>query len=217
MWRTEGMFTSMLRGVASTVVVLGVLGAYINLPQVAGAVAVQRFVVMPGQSSVTYRVNETLFNEGNRLNTAVGTTTAVTGEIFIDRIIPANSRIAPITIDISQFKSDSDRRDNAIRRQWLESGKYPKAGFTTTAIKGLPEKYIDGQELQLQITGNLKIRDVSRPTTWAATARLDGKKLTVTGTTKIQMTDFGFDPPAIIFLRTENDVRLEFHFVAIQN
>ncbi|MBI2248265.1 MAG: dioxygenase [Armatimonadetes bacterium] len=28
------------------------------------------------------------------------------------------------------------------------------------------------------------------------------------------MTDFGFDPPAIFFLKTEDDVRLEFRFIA---
>jgi hypothetical protein len=36
----------------------------------------------------------------------------------------------------------------------------------------------------------------------------------VTGRTTVRMTDFGFDPPSIAFLRTENDVRLEFRLVA---
>ncbi len=174
----------------------------------------QRFVIAPGESTVTYRVDETLFNEGNRVNTAVGTTTAVRGEIFIDRARPVNSRIGPITVDISQFKSDSDRRDNAIRRQWLESAKYPMAVFTATAIKGLPDTYETGRAVSVQITGNLKIRDVTRPTTWGATITLDGPTLTVVGSTTIKMTDFGFTPPAIIFLRTQDEMRLEFRFVA---
>lgn len=179
------------------------------------ATAPQRYVIQSGDSNVTYRVNEILFNQGNRLNTAVGTTTAVRGEITVDRARPANSRIGTVTIDISQFKSDSQRRDNMIRQNWLESSKFPNAEFTSTEIKGLPETYQDGREVPVQITGNLKVRDVTRPTTWASTIKLDGATLTVTGATTIKMTDFGFDPPAILgILKSENEARLEFRFVA---
>ncbi len=181
----------------------------------ASPTTAQRFVLVPGESNVIYRVSETLFKEGNRLNTAVGTTTAVQGEIIVDRVRPANSRIGTITVNISQFKSDSDRRDNAIRRWWLESAKYPNAAFTVTEIRGLPDTYQDGREVPVQIIGYLKVRGITRPTNWAATIKLEGNKLTVTGSTTIKMTDFGFDPPSLTFLRAENDVHLEFRFVAL--
>ena len=174
----------------------------------------QRFVIVPGQSSVTYRVDETLFREGNRIQTAVGTTSAVRGEVTVNRARPAESRIGPVTVDISQFKSDSERRDNAIRERWLESAKYPMAQFTVTSIKGLPASYQDGREIPVEFAGNLKVRDVTRPVVWNGTIRLDGDRMTVTGNTTIKMTDFGFDPPAILFLKTENDARLEFRLIA---
>jgi polyisoprenoid-binding protein YceI len=199
------------------IVMLVSLAAWLGAWSVAAAAAqpAQRYVIQSGDSSVTYRVNEVFLNQGNRLNTAVGTTTAVRGEITVDRVRPANSRIGTVTIDISQFKSDSQRRDNMIRQNWLESSKFPNAEFTATEIKGLPETYQDGREVAVQITGNLKIRDVTRPTTWASTIKLDGATLTVTGTTTIKMTDFGFDPPSILgVLKAENDARLEFRLVA---
>ena len=174
----------------------------------------QRFVIVPGQSTVTYRVDETLFREGNRIQTAVGTTSAVRGEVIVNRARPAESRIGPVTVDISQFKSDSERRDNAIRERWLESSKYPMAQFTVTSIKGMPATYQDGQESPVEFTGNLKVRDITRPVSWTGTVRLDGDRLTTTGRTIIKMTDFGFDPPAILFLKTENDARLEFRLIA---
>jgi polyisoprenoid-binding protein YceI len=175
----------------------------------------QRFVIVPGESSVLYRVNETFISDGNRLNTAVGTTTVVRGEIFVDRGRPANSRIGTITVDISQFKSDSARRDNAIRTRWLESERFPIAEFTATAMHGLPEVHQDGREVAVQITGTLKIRTVARPTTFASTIKLEGTTLTVIGATTIKMTDFGFDPPSILgILRSENEAKLEFKLVA---
>lgn len=186
---------------------------------VAGSVAapgaVQRFVVVPGESQAVYRVGETLFREGNRFNLAVGVTTAVRGEILIDRAVPANSRVGPIQVDISQFRSDSPRRDAAIRERWLESARFPLAEFTSTRIDGLPARYEEGREVSGRITGDLKIRDVVRPVTFAATVRLAGQELRATATTRIRMTDFGFEPPSIFgVLRAENEVDVEVRLVA---
>ncbi len=181
----------------------------------AAPAAVQRFGIVAGESQVLYHVAETLFLEGNRFNVAVGTTSAVRGEIVVDRTNPRNSRIGTISIDISQFKSDSQRRDNFIRTRSLESARFPTAEFTPTALQGLPATYADGQEIALQVTGSLKIRDVVRPTTFATTIKIVGTQLTGTATTTIKMTDFGFDPPSIAgILRTENEAKLEFRIVA---
>jgi polyisoprenoid-binding protein YceI len=175
----------------------------------------QRFVIVPGESRVIYRVGEVFLNQNNRFNVAEGVTTAVRGEITIDRAAPRNSRVGTITVDISQFQSDSARRDNAIRERWLESARYPLATFTPTAIEGLPATYTDGQELRLKVTGDLRVRETTRRVTFDTTLKLEGPVLTGVATTQIRMTDFGFDPPAILgILRAENDVRLEFHIVA---
>lgn len=173
-----------------------------------------RFVIVAGESTATYNVDET-FVVGARLNTAVGVTTDVRGEVLVDRARPSNTRIGVISIDISKFKSDSDRRDAAIRTRWLESERFPIAEFTTTRVAGLPETYVEGREVPVQIEGNLRIRDVTRPTLFDSTVRLEGSTLTVAGRTAIRMTDFGFDPPSILgVLRAENEARLQFRFVA---
>ena len=179
-----------------------------------GEEGLERYVIVPSESPVTYRVGE-VFLEGNVFHVAVGTTNAVQGEVLIDRSSPRRSRVGTIIVDISQFKSDKPRRDNAIRTEWLESEKYPNAVFVPTEVKGLPDSYTLGQEIPAQILGTLKIRDVTKPATFAAKLRLDGDALMGTATTTILMTDFGFEPPSILgMLKAENEVKLEFNFVA---
>lgn len=186
-------------------------------PAVASPAALQRFVIDPGQSQVAYRVGETLIREDNRFNVAVGVTRAVQGELTIDRTNPRASQVGPITVDISQFQSDSQRRDGAIRERWLQSARFPIAEFTPTRIDGLPAQYEDGREITLRITGNLKVRDVVRPVTFATALKLQGAQLNGTATAKILMTDFGFDPPSIFgTLRAQNEVEIEFRFLARQ-
>lgn len=175
---------------------------------------IEHFAIVPSASSVTYRVGETFFEE-NRFNVAVGTTQSIQGDVFIDRANPARSRVGPITIDISTFQSNSGRRDRAIRNRWLESSKYPTAQFTPTAVQGLPALYRDGQEVPVQVLGNLRVRDVTRPVAFTGTVKLAGDMLTGAVQTAILMTDFGFDPPAILgMLKAENQVRLELQFTA---
>ena len=193
------------------------IAAILTFP-VLGAAAptsLQRYTIVPSESQVIYRVGETLFREGNRYNLAVGVTNAVKGEILVDRTNPRNSRIGTITVDISTFRTDNPRRDNAIRERWLESARFPIAEFRPTTIQGLPSAYTEGREVTLQVTGDLKIRDVTRPTTFSVTVKLEGDRLTGTATGTIRMTDFGFDPPSILgILRAENEVEIEFRFVA---
>lgn len=185
-------------------------------PAPAGAApAAQRFAIVPAESQVTYRVNETFVREGNRLNTAVGTTNAVKGEIVVDRAAPRNSRIGPVTVDISTFRSDSTRRDRAIRERWLESSRYPIAEFRAAELEGLPAAVREGEEVRLRVAGQLKIRDVTRTVAFDVTLTLEGTTLRGEARTAIRMTDFGFEPPSILgILRAENEVRLEFRFTA---
>lgn len=181
----------------------------------AAAPPLERFVIVPAESQVVYRVAETFINEGNRFNVAVGTTQTLRGEIFVDRQNPRNSRVGTITVDIGQFKSDNARRDRAIRERWLESARYPLAEFTPTAVRGLPAAYAEGREVTLEVTGNLKVREAVRTTTFTVTISLERTTLTGTASAMVLMTDFGFDPPSIFgILRAENQVRLEFKFTA---
>ncbi|CAA9588360.1 MAG: hypothetical protein AVDCRST_MAG88-4375, partial [uncultured Thermomicrobiales bacterium] len=179
-------------------------------PALASGAGAQRYAIVPETSKATYRVGEIFFNQGNRYNVAIGTTNAISGDLYIDRTRPSASRIDPITVDISQLASDSGRRDGAIRREWLESSKFPNATFTTKRLEGLPDGYTEGQELRFKIVGDMAIRTVTKELTFDAVGKLQGDTFTGTATTGFNMTDFGFDPPDIFgTLKAENAVALE--------
>jgi len=198
-----------------TVVVALAAGAALAAAPAASVGRLERFAIVPEESQVSYHVGETFFNEDNRFYIAVGVTHGVQGEIFVDRAHPRQSRVGTITVDISQFTSDSGRRDRAIRRRWLESAQYPTATFTPTVIEGLPDAIVEGKEIPVRISGDLHIRDVTRPVVFSGPLKLQGATLTGAVRATIQMTDFGFDPPSILgFLKAENQAALDFQFTA---
>lgn len=169
-----------------------------------------RYAITAANSKATYKVNETFINQGNRLNTAQGTTGDVTGDITINKQNPSLSTIGTIKVDISKLASDSGQRDNQIRNRWLESTKYPTATFVPKRLEGLPTTpYTEGQELTFKIIGDLTIRTVTKEVTFDATGKIVGDLFTGTSTTKFNMTDFGFDPPDIAgIVKAENGVEL---------
>jgi polyisoprenoid-binding protein YceI len=173
------------------------------------------FKLVPGESQVSYEVQETFFNQNNKVATAIGVTKQVTGDIIGDKTDPSKSKIGTITVDISQFASDKSMRDNFIRRNFLESSKYPLATFAPTSIEGIPESYTDGQSYSFKVTGDLTVHNVTKPVTFDVTASLNGTTLTGTATTMVKMSDFGVGPITLAgMLQTQDDVKLTMNFVA---
>jgi polyisoprenoid-binding protein YceI len=210
-WRPAAVMVGLL----VALVAAGVAGSPASAAPSVAAQNVERYAIDASASRVLYHVAETFIDQNNRFYVAVGTTHGVQGEILIDRGHPSQSRINPISVDISQFISNSRRRDNAIRERWLESAKYPTAVFTPSAIQGLPDTYVDGREIAVRVVGNLKVRDVTKAVTFAGTVKLEGDTLTGRASTSILMTDFGFDPPSILgVLKAENRAQLELQLTA---
>jgi polyisoprenoid-binding protein YceI len=105
--------------------------------------------------------------------------------------------------------------DNAIRGRFLESSKYPNVTFTPTAIEGLPQSYQDGQEITFKVTGDLTIREVTKPVSFDVTATLSGDTLSGQAVTTILMSEFGFGPISIAgILNTEDQAKVTLNFVA---
>lgn len=186
-------------------------GVKIPIPPTA-----ERYAIVPETSKAGYEVNENFLGANARFNTAVGTTNAISGDLFIDRAKPSASSIGPITVNINKLTSDESRRDNAIRTRWLESNKYPTATFVATKLEGLPDTpYVDGQELTFKIIGDLTVRTVTKPVTFDAKGKIVGDVFTGTATTQFNMTDFGFDPPSVLGLvKAENGVKLNLQLEA---
>jgi polyisoprenoid-binding protein YceI len=178
--------------------------------------ASQLYRIDATQSEVHYEVAETFFQENNRIATAIGRTKGVAGDIAIDFNQPSNSQLGDIVIDIRQFISDQSRRDNYIRRNGLESARYPTATFKTKSIEGLPAKVNIGDEVTFTINGDLTVRETTKPVSWQVTLKLEQNRLSGSASTQIKMSDFGVGPIRIPLLATEDDVKLVFDFVAAQ-
>lgn len=174
------------------------------------------YVIDPARTRVSYSVEETLLNENNRLNTAVGTTHSIEGQFTLNFADPTRSEFGTFSVDLSTLTSDSSMRDNRIRFGWLESARYPIATFVVRSVQDFPAAAQVGQVVPFKLLGDLTVKQTTRAVTWDVNAKLENDLLTGTATTFILMADFGIEPPNIAGILTVKDgVTLTVEFVML--
>ncbi len=177
-----------------------------NLP--AG---VRRFVVASGESSAKYVVEETL---RGLPATAVGTTTDVTGEIYLTKDGLYKDLPSKFRVDLRTLKTDESMRDNYVRQSVLRTGQFPFAEFVVESVTGFPAGYTEGAEVSLTLKGTMTLKGQSKPVTFTVKVRQAGKTLTATADTQFNMTDFGIDPPEVVLAKAKDGVVLQVVLIA---
>jgi polyisoprenoid-binding protein YceI len=152
-----------------------------------------RGTLRPAEGSfVGYRVDETLIGIG--LNTAVGRTGEVSGSARIEggRIVDAR-----FETDTRTLRSDESRRDEALRHRGLETDRYPVAGF----VLGPPATIAD----RFTARGELTLHGRSRPVKVRLQARRSGVGIDLAGSTPIELSDYGMEPPSVAGVASVRD------------
>ncbi len=182
-------------------------------PELEAEVGDRLFRIDPTQSSASYAVGERL--AGQERGVAVGTTTALGGDIIIASDVAA-SEIGTIVINVELLKSDNNLRDKRIRHDFLESSHYRFAEFDPTGISGLPEEIVEGEDYAIEITGDLTLKETTNEETFAGTVRLDDEQLKATMTAAVLMSTYDIGPISVMALvTTEDEVQLTLDLVAL--
>jgi len=172
---------------------------------------VLRFVVSSTGNEARYRVREQLVNL-DLPNDTVGITHDISGVLLVNpngSIVTDSSRI---TVNVAALKSDKDRRDNYIRTHTMETEKYPIVKLVPKSFVGLTAKP-GSAPTEFDITADLTVHGVTRPTTWKVKAHTEGGDIVGTATTVFTFKDFSLDQPKVsVLLSVEDTIKLEYDF-----
>lgn len=173
----------------------------------------QTFVIVAEESEARYIIDEELLGQPK---TVVGATNAISGELTVDPANPAASLIGPIRIEAGTFATDSNRRDRAVRSFVLQTGQYQFITFTATEYVGLPDAAATGDEIQFEVTGDLTVRDITRPAMFIVTMQVvSDSELRGSAATIIVRDDYELRIPDVPSVANVGDEFIvEFDFVA---
>ncbi len=174
------------------------------------------FQIVADGTQARFYIDEVLLGQDK---TVVGTTSDVTGELRVDAQDPAASEVGPITINARDLTTDSDRRNGAIRRFILQSDRdeFQYITFSPATPAGLPDAVSVGEPFQFEVSGDLTVRDVTQPVTFAMTVTATSPtELSGLGVTTVNYPDFGLTIPSVPSVTgVQEQVRLELEFRAV--
>jgi polyisoprenoid-binding protein YceI len=148
--------------------------------------------------------------------TVVGATDQVAGQLAVDTSNTSTAQLGTILIDARTLATDDSSRNRALGNQILDTNQYEYISFTPTAISGLPAQLTVGESYAVQLSGDLTIKDVTRPTVFdvTVTPTADGG-LAGTATSTIQYAGWGVSIPSVPFVASvDNQVTLQLDFMA---
>ncbi len=162
-------------------------------------------------SEAGYRVREKLA-QLPASSDAVGRTTAITGGFDVSA--DGGSLVVRDTsfeADLTQLKSDQDKRDNRIRTMGLESDRFPTATFKASDAIQVPANVGTGEVYRTTVTGDLTIHGVTKRVTIPVEVQRRGENVELAGSMTFPFSEFGMQPPNVPpLVSVENDATMEF-------
>lgn len=164
----------------------------------------------PTESSATVQVTETLAGVEGRVDLV---TSGIAGDIGVADGATA-VRLGAVAVNVHQLASDNALRDKVIRHEFLESHEHPEVRLDDATVT-LPGSASPTSVKRAAIQGTLHVKGLAVPTTWTASARIEGATLTATATTKVRMSDLGVGPISKAGLvRTGDDMTVTLRLTA---
>jgi polyisoprenoid-binding protein YceI len=178
--------------------------------------AALRFTLALTGNAARYRVREQLV--GHDLpNDAIGETKLLAGSISFDssgKVIPQASSFR---VAAGSFVSDKDRRDGFVRGRLLEADQYPTIVLVPTAVRGVSLPLPKSGSVPIEMTANLIVRGVSRPTIWKGTVQFEPGRIAGSAATAFTFADIQLEQPRVpVLLSVADTIRLEINFNLLQ-
>jgi polyisoprenoid-binding protein YceI len=156
-----------------------------------GAVPIVGTWKISSGSQAGYRIGEVLFGQ---TNTAVGRTTAVTGQMSISAADTVDT--ASVTVDLTKVSSDQSQRDNQFQNRIMNTSQFPTTTFTLTGPVRLGKLPVAGTTVTAKGTGTLTLHGTTRTVEAALSARETGRTIQVSGSIPITFADWNISNPS---------------------
>ena len=166
-----------------------------------------------GSSFVGFRIDEELVGIGGK--TVVGRTPDISAQFTINgsEIVSSSEGNRPIvTVDMTTLITDDASRNNAIKRQAIETSKFPEASLVITESIDFSSATDLEAGFTTEILVDLTIHGVTQQETIEVTASFDGSRILVFGNLgPILLSDYEIEKPrSAVVLSVEDNALMEF-------
>lgn len=162
-----------------------------------------RFAFDPDRSTITIAASSSV----HPIRTEAAVRGWIEGTVLGDRFDPDAPITGMLEFDLAVMRSGNPLIDREAERR-LHIRRHPLVTGALTSVT-------DGGSAHLhEATGDLMFHGVTRPISGRLRIEVRDDVVGVTGTTTIDVTDFGVQPPSMILLKVHKDVEVELNAFA---
>lgn len=148
---------------------------------------------------------------------AVGTTSGVNGQVVLGPGNVVQGDGSRFIVDLATLRSDESRRDNYVRRNTLDTARFPTAEFVLRSVRGLAWPLPESGDAKFQLVGDLTVHGVTKSVAWDAAAAFIKDGITGKATTSFSFGQFGMQTPAVfVVVSVDDNIRLELDFKLVR-
>lgn len=166
-------------------------------------------------SVVRYRVSEQFAGQTSSHEAVAGTSTVAGGFTATADSTGYQLTNVKITVGLAGLQSQDtvagfnvSQRDRIVQ-QSLSVSQFPAASFEASSVD-VPSTIDSGQGVTVQVPGKLTVHGVTKDVTFTVNVQASTSGVQAVGSTKVNMTDFGVNPPQIPITVVQPQVTLEF-------
>ena len=164
-------------------------------------------------SFVGFRIDEELVGIGGK--TVVGRTPGVEAQFTIEGtniFLTGNEETATIVADMTELTTDDAGRNNAIKRQAIETSAYPEASFNIVESIDFSSATDLETGFEIEVSGDLTIHGVTRQEQIVLNVSFNGSRILVYGElAPILLTNYEIDKPrSAVVLSVDDKATMEF-------
>lgn len=174
----------------------------------------------------SYGRNVVKFESKAPLETIIGTTNQIVGEIKVDLENILKEASARFEVDLASLKTGIELRDQHMREQYMETDKYPKAVFNLDRIiKASEKKLTDQKPVIISAEGTFELHGVKRKqqvkvkVTFfkedeTTKTRLPGDLLRIEATISFKLSDYNIKRPQFVLLKLDENIGVDLNVFA---
>ncbi|MEW6324272.1 MAG: YceI family protein [Nitrospirota bacterium] len=164
------------------------------------------FLIVPEKSDVAFDARATLHR-------FTGVSREVEGRVEAIPVAVEQTSRGAVSVKAASLKTGNRLRDRNMRTM-LETDRYPDIRFTLGQVKIKQMPTAEERAATLLVSGQLQVRDVTRPLQLPVTVVPGTDTIVITGQFPLTFTELGLTPPTLLFVKVDNQMTIRFRLVA---
>ena len=111
-------------------------------------------------------------------------------------------------VQMKGFEFEKKLMQEHFNENYVESGKYPKAGFKGSLVNNSAVNYAKDGTYNVNVKGKLTIHGVTKDVQAPGTIKVSGGKIDAASTFNIQLSDYNISIPSVVKDKVSNNIKI---------